>query len=61
MEWLTTPLAEFITWSFDTLLVPLQNTPNNIFIVLGFVGLLFWLKTQSKLSKKAANDPNQLK
>ena len=61
MEWLTGPLAQFITWMFDNTLVLLENAPNVMFIVLGFGGLLFWLTTQAKLSAKVANDPNQLK
>lgn len=61
MEWLTDPLAKFIVWSFDTFLVPLQNMPNTAFIILGFVGLLYWLRIQSKLNAKAAQDPDQIK
>lgn len=61
MQWLTDPLAEFIVWSFDTFLVPLGNMPNNIFLALGFFGLIYWLRMQAKLSQKAANDPNQIK
>lgn len=30
-------------------------------IALGFFGFGYWMMTQNKLSKKAANDPNQLK
>lgn len=61
MEWLTEPLAQFITWSFDTLLVPMQNMPNVAFILLGFFGLFSWLRIQTKLSAKAANNPDQIK
>ncbi|MFN5148065.1 MAG: hypothetical protein ACK46O_11600 [Flavobacteriia bacterium] len=44
-------------WFYDNV----GNIFNYSLIVLGFVGLFYWLNTQKKLSDKAANDPNQLK
>lgn len=61
MDWMFKPLGEFFTWTFDTLLVPAQNAPNYAFIGLGFVGLFFWLRMQSRYSAAAANNPDQLK
>lgn len=44
--------------------VPFESI-GNIFnysvIVLGFVGLFYWLNLQKKMSDKAAKNPNQLK
>lgn len=37
------------------------NLFNYSCIILGFFGLFFWLNKQKQLSKKAKNDPNQLK
>lgn len=44
-------------WFYDHI----GNIFNYSVIVLGFFGLFFWLRTQKKLSDKAAKDPNQLK
>jgi hypothetical protein len=44
-------------WFYDNI----GNMFNYSVIVLGFFGLFYWLRTQKKLSDKAANDPNQLK
>ncbi|MFN5785555.1 MAG: hypothetical protein ACK457_06265 [Flavobacteriia bacterium] len=44
-------------WFYDNV----GNIFNYSLIVLGFVGLFYWLNIQKKLSDKAANDPNQLK
>jgi hypothetical protein len=61
MEWLTNPLADFFVWSFDTFLVPFENLPNLAFLILGFVGLFYWLNFQAKMNKKADENPNQIK
>lgn len=34
---------------------------NTGIVLLGFVGLFYWLNIQRKLNAKAENDPNQLK
>lgn len=44
-------------WFYDNI----GNIFNYSVIVLGFFGLFYWLRTQKKLSDKAAKDPNQLK
>jgi hypothetical protein len=44
-------------WFYDNI----GNIFNYSLIVLGFIGLFYWLNIQRKLNDKAANDPNQLK
>jgi hypothetical protein len=44
-------------WFYDNI----GNMFNYALIVLGFVGLFYWLNIQRKLNDKAANDPNQIK
>lgn len=61
MEWLTTPLADFIVWTFETFLEPMKNMPNTAFLLLGFVGLFYWLNLQAKYNKQAEQNPNQIK
>jgi len=61
MEWLTTPLADLLVWTFETFLEPAGNLPNTLFTLLGFGGLFYWLNLQSKYNKKAEQESNQLK
>ena len=53
-------ISDFLTWTFG-----LYENVGNIFnysvIVLGFIGLFYWLNWQKKFNEKAKNDPNQLK
>ena len=61
MQYLTGPIAALIKWTFDFLLVPIGDlpgllNPNNIFLVLGFIGLIYWLRLQGKYNKKAAQE-----
>jgi len=37
------------------------NIFNYSLIVLGFVGLFYWLKKQKEFNQQAENDPNQIK
>ena len=37
------------------------NVFNYSMIVLGFIGLFYWLKKQKDFSEVAKNDPNQIK
>lgn len=60
MDWLAYPLGDLFTWTFG-ILEFLENWPNNIFIITGFLGLIYWLREQSKYNKEAAANPNQLK
>lgn len=54
-------LGDFILWTTDILFENVGNMFNTAVIVLGFVGLFFWLNTQRKFNEKAANNPDQLK
>ena len=56
MEWLTGPLAQFITWMFDNTLVLLGNAPNVMFIVLGFVGLFLTRKNRMRFVRQSKRD-----
>lgn len=60
MDWLAYPLGELFTWSFGILEL-LQNYPNDLFLLTGFGGLIYWLREQSRYNKAAAANPNQLK
>ena len=51
-----TPVAKFIELTFETFLVPISSPFNSGVIVLGFVGLLFWLRLQKKYTQKAEQD-----
>ena len=53
-------IADFLQWTFGFFEV-VGNKFNYSLIVLGFVGLFYWLNTQKKLNDKASNDSNQLK
>ncbi len=60
MQDIVIPIGDFLVWSFGGLEF-LRNLPNMIFLALGFVGLIIWLRMQSKYNKEAANNPNQIK
>lgn len=60
MDWLVYPIGDFLVWSFGILEV-LDNLPNNIFIIIGFILMFVWLKMQAGFNKEAANNPSQLK
>ena len=51
-----TPLAQFIEWTFNTVLVPISNGFNLAVIGLGGVGLVFWLSLQKKYNAQAEQD-----
>lgn len=50
-------LASFLGVIYDNV----GNVFNYSCIVLGFIGLFYWLNFQKKANAKAANDPNQIK
>ncbi len=60
MDYIVNPLGRLIVWTFDNILVPIGDlgaaNPNNIFIVIGFVGLFYWLYSQHKYNKKAESE-----
>ncbi len=51
-----TPVAKFIEWTFENLLVPIASPMNTAVVALGFVGLAFWLRLQKKYTEKAKQD-----
>ena len=50
------PAAQFIEWTFSTVLLPISNSFNWAVIGLGLVGLLFWLRLQKKYNVRAEQD-----
>ena len=51
-----TPVAKFIEWTFESVLVPLSDPINSGVILLAFVGLAFWLRLQKKYTEKARKE-----
>ena len=51
-----TPVAKFIEWTFETILVPISSPFNMSVIALGFIGLFFWLRLQKKYDDKAEEE-----
>lgn len=60
MDWLVYPLGDLLTWSFG-ILEFLGNGPNDLFLLMGFGGMFYWLYLQGKFNKEAAANPNQIK
>jgi hypothetical protein len=50
------PIADLMVWSFETLLVPFADFVNVSVVILGFVGLAYWLKLQNDYTKKAKRE-----
>lgn len=53
-------ISDFLTWTFG-FFEHVGNIFNYSVIVLGFIGLFYWLNWQKQFNEKAKNDPNQLK
>ena len=53
---LITPLAQFIEWTFQTVLLPISDMFNWGVIALGLAGLACWLRLQSKYNARAEQD-----
>ena len=56
MSYLFDAIMEFCTWLFGLIMVPLGKmsfNPNSVFIIVGFVGLFYWLNLQRKYNNKA--------
>ena len=51
-----TPVAKFIEWTFETILVPMSSPFNMAVIALGFGGLFLWLRLQKKYTAKAEKE-----
>lgn len=54
-------LGDFILWTTEILFENVGNLFNTAVIILGFVGLFYWLNLQKKFNQNAENNPNQLK
>lgn len=54
-------LGDFILWTTEILFENVGNMFNYSMIVLGFIGLFYWLNLQKKFNQEAENNPNQLK
>jgi hypothetical protein len=54
-------IGDFILWTTELLFENIGNLFNDSMIVLGFIGLFIWLRTQYKFNKAAENNPDQLK
>jgi hypothetical protein len=54
-------LGDFILWTTAILFENVGNMFNYSMIVLGFIGLFYWLNLQKKFNQEAENNPNQLK
>lgn len=50
------PIADFLTWTFEHLLVPIANGFNWICIAGGFVGIAIWLRMQKRFTQKAERE-----
>lgn len=47
------PIGEMLEWSFENVLVHISAPLNAGVVILGFVGLFFWLRLQKKYSAQA--------
>lgn len=54
-------LGDLILWTTEIIFENVGNMFNTAVIILGFVGLFFWLNTQKKFNAKALNNSDQLK
>ena len=54
-------LGDFILWTTEILFENIGNLFNNAVIILGFIGLFYWLNYQKKFNQEAENNPNQIK
>lgn len=55
-------IGDFMQWTFILLQGDMIGDMFNVAVILlGFVGLFYWLNWQRKFNDQAANDPNQLK
>ncbi len=53
-------IGDLLTWSFGIFEV-IGNAFNYSVIVLGFIGLFYWLNLQKKFNAEAESNPNQIK
>lgn len=50
---LITPVGKFVTWTFETVLVPVSDPFNLAVILLVVGGISFWLRKQKKYTAAA--------
>ena len=56
-------IGDFLQWTFNLLQndMPITWIMNTGIVILGFVGMFYWLNWQRKFNEQAENNPNQLK
>ena len=54
-------VGDGLQWFLGLIYDNVGNIFNYSCIVLGFIGLFYWLNLQRKFSNEAANNPNQIK
>ena len=56
-------LGDVLQWTFNILEIDMPTTflVNTGAVLLGFVGLFYWLNLQRKFNAQAEKDPDQLK
>lgn len=54
-------IGSFLLWTTSILFENIGNLFNDAMIILGFIGLFYWLNMQKKFNQQAKNNPNQLK
>lgn len=54
-------IGDAILWSTSVVFDNIGNSFNDLALILGFVGLFYWLNLQRKFNAEAEKDPNQLK
>jgi len=47
------PIGEMLKWSFENVLAPIADPMNAGVVILGCIGLVFWLRLQKKYSAQA--------
>ncbi len=54
-------IGDAILWTTEVVYENVGNGFNNLLIIVGFVGLFYWLNYQRKFNAQAKNDHNQIK
>lgn len=50
------PIADFLTWTFQNILVPMAGAFNWICIVGGIFGIALWLRMQKRFTEKSRSE-----
>ena len=61
MQDVVIPIGEFMVWTFELVIERLQNSPNDMIVILMFFGLFIWLAKQHKYNQEAEKNPGQIK